>query len=60
MGPTTGIDTFALTLLLPHAVDSQRISIYLAEFEYRHDALHQKYENLQVNIKQPKGAVGTA
>ncbi len=59
IGPTGGIDTLALNFLLSQSIDPKQISIYLTEFEYKQDTLRQKYESLEVNIVQPRGAVST-
>ncbi|KAF2263996.1 hypothetical protein CC78DRAFT_421879, partial [Lojkania enalia] len=57
IGPVDGVDAMALDYLLSREVDPQRITIYMANFEFRDEARRQALEKRDVKV-QMVGDIG--
>ncbi|KAF2655435.1 hypothetical protein K491DRAFT_778736 [Lophiostoma macrostomum CBS 122681] len=51
VGPVMGIDTLALEYVLSRIVDPQRVTVYMAFFEYANPQLKRHFENMGVQTK---------
>jgi len=52
MGPVLGVDTLALQYLLAQGVEAGRITVYMAEFEYRNLQHRNELLGLGINVKE--------